>query len=70
MEVNSQPTAPYAEAPTDYGNEGSEHGDGSLSSLQSSSNGDQDFAYLSDYGLPFQNLANLYADESEEEFII
>ena len=52
---------------TNFEHEGSASLATSLSSLQSSSSGDQDYNYLNNFGPRFRKLADMYGEEDESE---
>ena len=68
-DADDDPNAPPFDSVREYEYEGSGSKAGSLSSLQSSSSGDQDYDYLNDWGPRFAKLADMYGagrgDEDE-----
>lgn len=59
--ADSDPNVPPYDTALIYDNEGEGSLAGSLSSIaSSSSDGDQDYDYLNDWGPRFQKLANMY----------
>ena len=66
-DANDDPNAPPYDSVREYEYEGGGSTVGSLSSLQSSSSGDQDFDYLRDFGPPFRKLADMYGGGDEAE---
>ena len=66
-DADDDPNAPPYDSVREYEYEGGGSTAGSLSSLQSSSSGDQDFDYLNDLGPPFRKLADMYAGGNEED---
>ena len=66
-DADDDPNAPPYDSVREYEFEGGGSQAGSLSSLQSSSSGDQDFDYLNDFGPRFQKLADMYGGGDDEE---
>ena len=66
-DTDDDPNMPPYDSVREYEQEGGGSQAGSLSSLGSSSSGDQDFSYLNNLGPPFRKLADLYGGNDEED---
>lgn len=65
--ADDDPSAPPYDSVREYEYEGGGSNAGSLSSLVTSSSGDQDYDYLNDYGPPFKKLADMYGGGEDED---
>ena len=66
-DADNDPNAPPHDSVREFVYEGGGSDAGSLSSLQTgSSDNDQDYDYLNDWGPKFSKLANMYGGEEEE----
>ena len=66
-DADDDPNAPPYDSVREYQYEGGGSSAGSLSSLQSSSSGSQNYDYLNDWGPRFQKLADLYGGGGEDD---
>ena len=67
-DADHDPNAPPHDSVREFINEGGNSDVGSLSSLNtSSSQEDQDYDYLNDWGPKFSKLANMYGGEEESD---
>ena len=67
-EADNDPHAPPHDSVREFINEGGNSDVGSLSSLNtSSSQEDQDYDYLNDWGPKFSKLANMYGGDDESD---
>ena len=60
-------SAPPHDTLRDFGYEGEGSDAGSLSSLNTTTSGDQDYDYLNDWGPKFAKLADMYNEGEEDE---
>ncbi|CAH1802490.1 unnamed protein product [Owenia fusiformis] len=65
-DADDDPNSPPFDSVREYEEEGSGSTAGSLSSLNTSSSGDQDFDYLNDLGPKFKKLADMYGAGQDE----
>ena len=77
-DADTDPSAPPYDSVREYEYEGAGSSAGSLSSIVTSSSGDQDYDFLNEYGQPFKRLADMYGghvdvlgvlDEAEESSV-
>lgn len=66
-EADDDPNSPPFDTPIDFDYEGGNSSVGSLSSLNTSSSGDQDYDYLNDWGPKFAKLADMYNNYEDTE---
>ena len=66
-EADDDPNSPPHDSPVAFDFEGGNSSVGSLSSLNTSSSGDQDYDYLNEWGPKFAKLADMYNNYDETE---
>lgn len=66
-EADDDPNSPPYDTPIDFDFEGGNSSVGSLSSLNTSSSGDQDYDYLNEWGPKFAKLADMYNNYDDTE---
>ena len=66
-EADDDPNSPPFDTPVGFDFEGGNSSVGSLSSLNTSSSGDQDYDYLNEWGPKFAKLADMYNNYDETE---
>ena len=62
-DADDDPRIPSNDSVHAFDLEGAGSQGGSLSSVQSSTSGDQDYNFLNNWGAPFKKLADLYGDD-------
>lgn len=66
-DADDDPNSPPFDTPHDFNYEGGSSDAGSLSSLNTSSSGSQDYDYLNEWGPKFAKLADMYNNYDDTE---